>query len=333
MSRPEKTRMVGAMAPGPGPPAFIEPQLATLVSDPPSGAGWLHEVKFDGYRMECLLADGRARLLTRRGLDWTARFPQIAEQLASLPVRRALLDGEIVALLPDGRSSFQALQRVLMEAQARQVVYYVFDLLRLEEDDLRPLPLAERKLRLAKLLKGRRSRPATVRYSDHVRGRGAMVLRRTCKLGLEGIVSKQAEAPYHSGRSRAWLKIKCLNRQEFVVVGFTEPRGARQGIGALLLGVHGLKGELSYAGKVGTGIGADLLRRLRGELESLRRESSPVDAQHERGLRGVHWVEPRLVVEVEFNEWTDDGRLRHPSFVGVREDKPAREVKREEPSR
>ena len=316
------------------PPAFIEPQLATLVSDPPPGPDWLHEVKFDGYRMECLLADGRARLLTRRGLDWTARFPQIAEQLADLPARRAILDGELVALLPDGRSSFQALQRASTEAQAPQVVYYVFDLLRLEEVDLRPLPLAERKLRLAQLLKGlRRSRRATVRYSDHERGRGATALRRACKLGLEGIVSKQAQAPYHSGRSRAWLKIKCLNRQEFVVVGFTEPRGGRQGIGALLLGVHGPKGQLEYAGKVGTGMGADLLRRLRKELESLRRDGSPIHGRVERGLPGVHWVDPRMVVEVEFTEWTADGRLRHPSFVGVREDKPAREVRREEPSR
>ncbi len=316
------------------PPAFIEPQLATLVSDPPPGPDWLHEVKFDGYRMECLLADGRARLLTRSGLDWTARFPQIAEQLADLPARRAILDGELVALLPDGRSSFQALQRVLLAEQARQVVYYVFDLLWLEESDLRPLPLAERKLRLAQLLKGlRRSRRATVRYSDHARGRGATALRRACKLGLEGIVSKQAQAPYRSGRSRAWLKIKCLNRQEFVVLGFTEPRGGRQGIGALLLGVYGPKGRLEYAGKVGTGMSVDLLRRLRRELESLRRDDSPILAKPVRGLRAVHWVDPRVVVEVEFTEWTDDGRLRHPSFVGIREDKPAREVRREEPSR
>jgi bifunctional non-homologous end joining protein LigD len=316
-----------------GPPAFVEPQLATLVSDPPLGGEWLHEVKFDGYRMECLLADGRARLLTRRGLDWTARFPQVAEQLAGLPARRAVLDGEIVALLPDGRSSFQALQQVMTAEHARQVVYYVFDLLQLEEADLSALPLSERKLRLAKLLKGRRrDRPGTLRYSDHVKGRGAVVLRRACKLGLEGIVSKRGDAPYQSGRSRAWLKIKCLNRQEFVVVGFTEPRGGRQGIGALLLAVHGPKGELTYAGKVGTGMGAALLRSLRRELTAHQRSSSPIHGKAERGLGEVHWVEPRVVVEVEFTEWTDDGRLRHPSFVGIREDKPAREVKREEPA-
>lgn len=316
-----------------GPPAFIEPQLATLVSDPPLGADWLHEVKFDGYRMECVLANGRARLLTRRGLDWTARFHGVAEQLASLPARRAILDGEIVALLPDGRSSFQALQQALMAERSHQVVYYAFDLLRLEGEDLRLLPLDERKLRLAKLLGARkRARQSSVRYSDHVRGRGVMVLRRACKLGLEGIVSKRADAPYRSGRSRDWLKVKCLNRQEFVVVGFTEPKGGRQGIGALLLGVYDANGELRYAGKVGTGIGAALLRSLRTELLSLRRDS-PLISDKVGRLGGVHWVEPDLVVEVEFTEWTEDGRLRHPSFVGLREDKPARQVRREEPVR
>jgi len=320
---------------GSGRPAFVEPQLATLVSDPPAGSEWLHEVKFDGYRMECLLADGSARLLTRRGLDWTPRFAKVAERAASLPARRAILDGEIVALLPDGRTSFQALQQALMAEHAQQVVYYVFDLLRLDDLDLRSLPLVERKLRLARLLKARkaRDRRGTLRYSDHVSGRGKSVLARACKLGLEGIVSKRADASYQSGRSRSWLKIKCLNRQEFVVVGFTEPRGGRKGIGALLLGFYANKGELRYAGKVGTGMGEELLRWLRATLDPLRRVTSPIAGGSERGLAAAHWVEPRLVVEVEFTEWTEDGRLRHPSLVGVREDKPARDVRREEPAR
>jgi bifunctional non-homologous end joining protein LigD len=314
--------------------AFIEPQLATLVSDPPDGTGWLHEVKFDGYRMECLLADGQARLLTRKGLDWTKRFPKVAELAATLPAHRALLDGEIVALLPDGRSSFQALQQALMSAQAEQVVYYAFDLLRLEQEDLRRLPLEERKQRLAKLLRGRRrNRRSTLRYSEHVEAAGAKVLAKACKLGLEGIVSKRRDAPYQSGRSRLWLKTKCTNRQELIVIGFTEPRGGRKGIGALVLGVHGPKGELQYAGKVGTGMGEQMLRSLRALLEPLRRTGAPVHGKLERGTGAVHWVDPKIVVEVEFTEWTEDGRLRHPSFVGVREDKPAREVRREMPAR
>ena len=316
-----------------GPPGFIEPQLATLVSEPPEGDDWLHEVKFDGYRMECLLSGGSARLLSRRGLDWTDRFVRVAERAAGLPARRAVLDGEIVALLPDGRSSFQALQQAMMAERARPVVYYVFDLLRLEEEDLRRQPLEERKRRLAALLKGRRDRTKILRYSDHVSGDGAKVWSQACDLGLEGTVAKRWDAPYQSGRTRSWLKIKCLNRQEFVVVGFTEPRGARQGVGALLLGVYGTDGKLAYAGKVGTGIGDATLRKMRRELAALGRDSSPVQAKPVRGLGAVHWVEPRLVVEVAFTEWTDDGRLRHPSFVGVREDKPARQVRRERPAR
>lgn len=313
--------------------AFIEPQLATLVTEPPAGADWIHEVKFDGYRMECLLSGGRARLLTRRGLDWTARFPRVAELAADLPARAAILDGEIVALLPDGRSSFQALQQALMNPEASNVVYYAFDLLRVEQHDLRRLPLEQRKRQLHALLKGsRRDRRRTLRYSDHVEGGGTRVLDRACRMGLEGIVSKRRDAPYRSGRGRSWLKIKCVNRQEFIVIGFTDPRGGRKGVGALLLGVHGAKGELQYAGKVGTGMGEALLRSLRATLEPLRRDGSPLRGKPERGLGGVHWVEPRLVVEVSFTEWTEDGRLRHPSFVGVREDKPARQVRRERPA-
>jgi bifunctional non-homologous end joining protein LigD len=313
--------------------SFIAPQLATLVSEPPAGEEWLHEVKFDGYRMECLIAGGRARLLTRRGLDWTARFPRVAELAAGLPAAQAILDGEVVALLPDGRSSFQALQQSFLGEAARQVVYYAFDLLRLDHEDLRPLPLEDRKRRLARLLKGRRhDRRGTLRYSDHVAASGATVLAKACKMGLEGIVSKRRDLSYQSGRSRSWLKTKCLNRQELIVIGFTDPRGGRQGIGALLLGVYSAAGELQYAGKVGTGMNEAMLRTLRAALEPLRRADAPVRGKTLRGLASAHWVEPRLVVEVEFTEWTDDGRLRHPSFVGIREDKAAREVRRELPA-
>jgi bifunctional non-homologous end joining protein LigD len=314
--------------------AFIEPQLATLVGEPPVGPEWIHEVKFDGYRMACLLGGGHARLLTRRGLDWTPRFPRVAERAAALKAVSAMLDGEIVALLPDGRSSFQALQQALMSRQAEQVVYYAFDLLRLDDQDLRALPLAERKQQLANLLKrSPRDRRRTLRYSEHLGGSGARVLAKACRMGLEGIVSKRQDAPYRSGRGRSWLKIKCVNRQEFVVVGFTEPRGSRKGVGALLLGVYAERRKLRYTGKVGTGMSVQLLNSLRTSLEPLRRSTPPLHGPAERGLGAVHWVEPRVVVEVSFTEWTEDGRLRHPALVGVREDKPARQVKRETAAR
>ncbi len=314
------------------PAGFIPPQLATLVSEVPQGPEWLHEIKFDGYRFIAVIQGRRARLFTRKGLDWSDRFPGVASACAALPVKHAVLDGEVVALLPDGRSSFQALQQA-MGGGRHPIVYYGFDLLALNGEDLRPLPLLERKNRLAALLRGRRGPGArTIRFSTHVTSNGNEVLRRACAMGLEGIVSKRADAPYASTRTRSWLKIKCLNRQEFVVVGFTEPQGRRMGIGALLLGVYD-RNELRYAGKVGTGMGDALLRDLRGRLDRLVRETPAFTGTVSRGLKGISWVEPRLVVEAEFTEWTDDGRLRHPSFVGLREDKPAREVKREMPAR
>jgi bifunctional non-homologous end joining protein LigD len=298
----------------------------------PEGPEWLHEIKFDGYRFITVVQDGTARLFTRKGLDWSDRFPGVASACSALPVQQAVLDGEVVALLPDGRSSFQALQQA-MGGGGHPIVYFVFDLLVLNGDDLRDRPLLDRKQRLAALLRGRRGpRARAVRFSTHVVGEGDEVLRQACRKGLEGIVSKQKDAPYASTRTRSWFKIKCLNRQEFVVVGFTEPQGRRMGIGALLLGVYD-RAELRYAGKVGTGMGDVLLRDLRQRLDRITRETPAFTGKVSRGLKGITWVEPKLVVEVAFTEWTDDGRLRHPSFIGLREDKPAREVKREMPAR
>jgi bifunctional non-homologous end joining protein LigD len=309
---------------------FIPPELATLVADPPSGEGWLHETKYDGYRIEALLDRGKVRCLTRAGLDWTGRFPAIARAVAGIPARNCTLDGEVVALLPDGRSSFQALQERLHADPPGDLVYYVFDLLRLDGVDLREKPLDERKELLRKLLRrvGRGARRA-VRFSDHVAGRARAVLARACRLGLEGVISKRRDAPYRSGRNRHWLKIKCVNRQELIIVGFTEPRGRRTGVGALLLGVFDRRGKLQYAGKVGTGMGETLLGSLRAELDAIERKQPTVDAGAEGRRAGVHWVEPRLVAEVAFTEWTRDGRLRHPAFVALREDKSPREVRRE----
>jgi len=324
------------------PPHAIEPELATLVSAPPAGDRWLHEIKFDGYRVLCEIRGGKARLHTRHGKDWTGHFPPVAAAAASLPVDTALLDGEVTVLLADGKTSFQALQESLGEAGAAPVggehrgaamVYFVFDLLYLDGYDLRPAALAARKDALRRLLEtaGAMAGEGPIRWSDHVTGQGEDFYRHACRYGLEGIVSKRADLPYRTGRSKEWLKVKCLQRQEMVIGGFTDPEGARAGLGALLLGVYD-GGRLLYAGKVGTGFTAKVLLDLRRRLERIERPSPPF-AKPPRGAeaRGAHWVEPKLVCEVAFTEWTRDGHLRHPAFQGLREDKEAREVRRELP--
>jgi bifunctional non-homologous end joining protein LigD len=314
-----------------GSAGFIPPQLATLVDAPPLGDEWLHEVKFDGYRMECIKEDGRVRLLSRRGNDWTARFPAIAAAARRLKPRRVILDGEAVAL-EDGRSSFRTLQQVLHTDPPGDTVYYAFDLLRLEREDLRGLPLEERKARLARLLgPSRRRGTGALRYSEHTTGKVEAALARACRKGLEGLIVKRRDLPYESGRSRSWLKVKCQNRQELVVIGFTEPRGRRSGIGALILGFRDDDGVLRYAGRVGTGMDDAMLASLRKQLEPLRRATSPAERGVPRSQTGLNWVDPKLVAEVGFTEWTSDGLLRHPTFEGLREDKSPREVRREEP--
>ena len=311
---------------------FIPPQLATLVDSPPLGDEWLHEVKFDGYRMECIKEAGRVRLLSRRGNDWTARFPAIVAAAGRLKPRRVILDGEAVALLEDGRSSFQALQQVLHTDPPGATVYYAFDLLRLEGEDLRGLPLEERKARLARVLgPSRRRGTGALRYSEHTTGKVEAALARACRKGLEGLIVKRRDLPYQSGRTRSWLKVKCQNRQELVVIGFTEPKGRRSGIGALILGFRDDDGQLRYAGRVGTGMDDAMLASLRQQLEPLRRATPPAERGVPRARTGITWVEPKLVAEVSFTEWTSDGILRHPSFEGLREDKSPREVRREEP--
>ncbi|TAH35545.1 MAG: DNA ligase D [Planctomycetota bacterium] len=323
-SRKEAPRPEGARR---GPlPAFVEPELATLVRDPPSGDDWLHEIKLDGYRMLGRVHGGRARLLTRNAKDWTRRFPQLAEAAAALPVDEALLDGEIVALDENGISSFQALQNALSAGRPDHLVYFVFDLLHHDGYDLRAARLRERKAVLAGLLPDSGN---AIRYSGEVEGRGEAVFREACLRALEGIVSKHKDAPYRSGRGQDWRKVKCLARQEFVIGGYTEPRGARAGLGALLLGVHD-DGRLRFAGRVGTGFSAASLAELHRRLRRLE-QSRPAFAEPPRGAaaRGVHWVKPRLVAEVAFSNWTRDGRLRQPVFEGLREDKEPDEIRRE----
>lgn len=313
-------------------PTSISPQLATLVSAAPTGEQWLHEIKYDGYRILARVEGHRIQLLSRNGKDWSARFPSLCKALRELNLGYAWLDGEVAFLLPDGRSSFSGLQNALSEEDDRGLVYLLFDLLFHAGRDVRSEPLAARKALLQRLLEAGDHSPK-LRFSDHVQGHGKEFYARACELGLEGIISKLADRPYRAGRGRDWQKVKCLQRQEFVVLGFTEPAGTRKGFGALLLGLHA-DGGLRYAGRVGTGFDQRTLLRLRERLDRLRVEDSPLapDALPQEARRGVSWVHPELVAEIAFTDWTRDGILRHPSFQGLREDKSAVEVVRETPT-
>jgi bifunctional non-homologous end joining protein LigD len=312
-------------------PAFVEPQLATLVDSVPQESGWAYELKFDGYRLLCRIDGRRVTLLTRNAQDWTARFGELAQAATRLPARQAIIDGEIVALDEHGSHNFQRLQNSF-RAGGLRLLYYAFDLLYRDGRDLRGVPLLDRKKLLQRLL----TPPAKVRgeelirYSEHWIGDGKNLFARACQAGLEGIVAKRANEPYRSGRGHSWLKVKCAKRQEFVIGGFTDPAGARAGFGALLLGVYDERGALRYAGKVGTGFDDQTLHDLHRMLRHHERSSTPFTTLPRNvRVRGVHWVEPGLVAEVVFTGWTSEGLLRHPSFQGLREDKPAGEIIRE----
>ena len=315
-------------------PARIVPELPSLAVAPPSGDDWVHEIKFDGYRILASIERGQVTLHTRKGNTWTDRIPLLVEALRSIPIKTAVLDGELVALDKRGMSDFQRLQDVLGAAPARQIglVYYAFDLLYLNGADLRGVGLVQRKALLATLLAGIASPFArTIRLSDHVIGQGPAFFAQAARSGLEGIISKQRNAPYLAGRSRTWLKMKCIRRQEFVVVGFTDPKGTRSLLGALLLATH-TGGKLVYRGRVGTGFSEASLKALHHKLIPLR-DRPPVLVRPPVGpeARGVHWVKPELVAEVSFSRLTQDGLLRHSIFLGLREDKAAFEVVLEEP--
>ena len=310
-------------------PDRISPQLAIVAEEAPGGDVWLHEIKYDGYRALCRLDDGRAQLFTRSGQDWSDKFAPVTRACAALPARAAWLDGEVVVLDADGRTSFEGLQAALgSPAAAANLRYVLFDLLHLDGVDLRGLPLEQRKQRLAALL--RRAPDDTLRYGDHVVGRGEAFLEQARDHGLEGILSKRRDAPHRDGRHPDWRKIRCHERGEFVVGGFTDPAGSRAGFGALLLGVHDESGPITYVGRVGTGFSDARLGDLHRRLKALERPTSPF-APFPDMPPTPHWVRPELVAEVTFTNWTRDGRLRHPVFVGLREDKPATEVVRERP--
>jgi bifunctional non-homologous end joining protein LigD len=306
-------------------PATMAPQLATLVDDAPAGADWLHEMKFDGYRILARLEQGEVRLHTRNGKDWTARFPEIARFLSALPVESAILDGEVTALTNQGTTSFRKLQEALSAGVTKHLRYYCFDLPYLEGHDLTDSPLIERKQALAGVLAAAGvSERDPVRYSEHIEGKGKAFHEQACELGLEGIVSKRADAPYRSRREPTWLKVKCSRHQELVVGGFTRPSGNRKGFRSLLLGAFD-GADFRYAGRVGTGFSNQQLEDLHRQLQAIEVSEKPF-ADPVPDTKGVTWVEPRLVIEVEYSERTRDGRLRHPVFRGVRDDREPREV-------
>ncbi|MGA9657964.1 MAG: DNA ligase D [Asticcacaulis sp.] len=305
---------------------FREPELATLSDAAPEGPDWIHEVKFDGYRTQALIENGQTRLLTRTGLDWTPKFQPLAERMSELPLTSAILDGEIVAVNGAGVSSFALLQADLSEGRTDRLQYYVFDLLSLDGEDWTQKPLTARKARLKTLLETT-DMAGHVLYSEDFAT--SDLLGHICDLNMEGIISKRADARYRSGRNRNWLKIKCHKRQEFVIGGFTEPTHAARGIGALLIGYYEDE-KLIYAGKVGTGFSEKISLDLRKKLEALTQAESVFMAVPPLVRRAAKWVRPELVCEVAFGEWTPDGHLRHPSFQGLREDKPAKTVGRDQ---
>src|SRR3954465_14712403 len=305
------------------PPPFEEPQLATLVDEVPTGNSWIHEYKYDGYRLLLSVGEGVATAWTRNGKDWSDKFKALVKAAAKLP-SGCLIDGEAVVVDDNGKPSFQLLQSTLKGGRPN-LAFYAFDLLIDRGEDIRKLPNIERKERLAALLEG--VAPPII-YGDHIGGRGEEMFAAVCKEGGEGVISKKASAAYSGTRTRKWLKIKCIQRQEFVIVGWSES-DKRRGFRSLLLAAKDGR-NLTYAGKVGTGFNAQLIEDLMERMESLALDKAPVEVPR-AGRKGAHWIEPKLVAEINFSEFTDDGILRHPSFVGLREDKPAKDVVKEVP--
>jgi bifunctional non-homologous end joining protein LigD len=311
-------------------PEFVEPTLATLSATPPEGDRWIHEIKFDGYRLQARIEAGRVKLLTRSGLDWTRRFGKdVVAALKALPLGKALIDGELVVETGSGASDFSALQADLSAGKSDRFAFYVFDLLHLDGYDLRAVPLIERKRMLEGLVRADIGR---VRYSSHFEENGGLVLQHACRLSLEGVISKQADAPYRSGRGKTWIKSKCSARQEFVIGGYVPSSTSRKAIGSLVLGVHDADGRLEHVGRVGTGFSVAVAGDLFKRLDRMRIAYSPFNGKlPAEEARQARFVRPELVAEVEFRAWTADGNLRHASFRGLREDKPVGEVVREVP--
>lgn len=311
-------------------PQFISPQLATLVKEPPSSDEWLHELKFDGYRMLCRIDHGRVTFWSRNGKDWTEKFRNVVEAVKSLKASSAMIDGEIVIVDAQGRSSFQKLQRAMGKATTTGFAYEVFDLVYLDGFSLAQTPLKHRKEVLKDLVSS--NTQGIIRYSEHINGSGEEFFKHACEYGIEGIVSKLANSHYESTRNRNWLKVKCAKQQEFVIVGYTPSSKGLPGFGSLVLSIYE-KGKLIYAGRVGTGFTFKQRTDLKKQLDKFVRATSPLTVTpKEPGLRETRWTEPKMIAEVAFTEWTSDGSIRHPSFQGLREDKKPKDVVREEPN-
>ena len=304
-----------------------EPQLTALTDTPPSGDEWLHEIKYDGYRIGCLIEDGRIRLLTRNGQNYTAALPEVVAAAKTLGLRDALLDGEVVVLRPDGRASFTLLQQALSGASSRAtLVYVLFDLLRLDGMSLAALPLEERKARLQAVLA--KSTSSRLRFAEHVVGNGPTFYAEAERMGLEGIVSKRRNAPYSAGRRGGWLKIKCPRRQPFVIGGFTDRANTTGSVGSLLVGYYEDK-RLVFAGRVGTGFSAKFAQELYARLSAMERPTSPFSPPPEAAMaKDAYYVSPTLVCDVSFTEWTGEERIRHPAFLSLLEDVKPKSVKR-----
>lgn len=311
-------------------PESLKPQLATLVESAPDG-DWRYEIKFDGYRIMARIESGRVQLFTRNGHDWTQKMPQQAEALASLGLESAWLDGEVVVPDEEGTPDFQALQNAFEAGRSGHIIYYLFDVPYLNGMDLREVPLEERRAALNQILNT--SESELLRFSADFTESPESMLESACQMKLEGLIGKRAGSTYVSRRSNNWVKIKCKNRQEFIIVGYTDPKGTRSGFGALLLGLHDEKGELQYAGKVGTGFNQATLQSLHAKLKPLEVNKSPLaKAPPAADVRGAHWLKPELMCEVAYAEMTRQGVVRHSVFHGLRSDKPAQAITHERPT-
>jgi bifunctional non-homologous end joining protein LigD len=324
-----------AAAPKAALPAKLSPQLATLAAAPPRAGAWVYEIKFDGYRILARLEGGRVRLFTRNGHDWTAKMQSLAAEVGKLGIQNAWLDGEAVVMGANGLPSFNALQNAFDHGGTEGIILYAFDVPFLDGKDLRSVPLGTRRAILQACMAA--SASDRVRFSDAFGADGVSVLQSACKMGLEGVIAKRLDSRYELRRSETWLKLKCHRRQEFVVGGFTDRAGGRKEVGSLLLGVYDHEGRLRSAGSVGTGWSAADGAALMKRLARLETKTSPFDAQHapskgrwsKRASGSERWVKPITVAEVSFAEWTPEGNVRHDSFEGLRTDKPATSIRRE----